>query len=135
MAAAPVDAAMPLFWSSNEAIWPSIQGKQDRLAQSSGRHPICSCYIRSKFLNASVRVFAIFKLNIAGSVEPFEVINMPILALLHRILDHCSRRSEPISADEEAGLPDIEIVSLPPSPATRALAKALQASHGSDGKS
>ena len=58
---------------------------------------------------------------------------MSILALLHRILDYLPCRPAPI--DEEATRPDIRIVSMPRTQATRALAEALRAAHSDDGKS
>ncbi|MFT4134154.1 hypothetical protein [Labrys sp. (in: a-proteobacteria)] len=58
---------------------------------------------------------------------------MSILALLHRILDHLPCRPDP--ADEEAARPDIRIVSMPRTQATRALAEALRAAHSDNTKS
>ncbi|MBP0582732.1 hypothetical protein J8I29_25630 [Labrys sp. LIt4] len=60
---------------------------------------------------------------------------MTFLDLWHRILDHLPRRAESRSIDKEAAPPDIRIVSLPPSPATDALAEALREVHSQDDKS
>ncbi len=60
---------------------------------------------------------------------------MTFLALWHRILDHLPRRADSPAVEKDAARPDIRIVSLPPSPATRALAEALRDAHGENGKS
>lgn len=60
---------------------------------------------------------------------------MPIITLLHRILDARPRRNRPAPDSEQAAPPDIQVVSLPPSGSMSALAKALQAAHLSESKS